>query len=86
MTEKEARKYISELFDTVSTTSILILDREGNVRRLYCPFKVVAILDIPPQISEGKSYLVEAVKMTIDLKQVFIIERKGYYFWCFLIT
>jgi hypothetical protein len=51
----------------------------------YCPFPVLAIMDVPPEIREGECYHVEAVKMTLDLKDVFIIKEKGYYIWGFLI-
>lgn len=77
MTERN-REYILELFKIVSTTSILVVDRNGNLRRLHCPFKVVAIVELPPQITVGASYMVDAVKMTLELKEVYIIEGKGY--------
>ena len=76
------RVYILELFKIVSTTSILVIDHKGTLKRLNCPFKVCAIVEIPPQIIVGAFYLVDAVKMNLDLKEVFIIEGKGY-FICF---
>lgn len=51
----------------------------GKVKRLHCPFRVIAVADLPPEIVNGKVYLVESVKMTLDLKEVFIIKGKGYY-------
>jgi hypothetical protein len=44
----------------------------------------MAVVDIPPEIVEGHFYMVDFVKMALDLKEVFIIQRKGYsicYFW-----
>ena len=79
------REYILVLFKIVSTTSILVIDRNGILKRLHCPFKVVALVEIPPQIIAGVSYLVDAVKMTLELKEVYIIKGKGYYIWCFKI-
>jgi hypothetical protein len=79
------REYILELFKIVSTTSILVIDQKGNLKRLHCPFKVVAIVALPPQITVGASYMVDAVKMTLELKEVFIIEGKGYFIWVFKI-
>jgi hypothetical protein len=79
------REYILELFKIVSTTSILIVDREGNLKRLYCPFKVVAVVELPPQIVVGASYYVEAVKMTLELKEVYIIRNRAYFIWYFKI-
>jgi len=85
MTESN-REYIIELFKVVSTASILVVDREGNLKRLYCPFKVVAIVAMPPQIIVGASYMVEAVKMTLELREVYIINGNGYFIWYFKIT
>lgn len=79
------REYILELFKIVSTTSILVVDRNGNLKRLQCPFSVVAIVALPPQITVGASYMVDAVKMTLELKEVYIIQNKGYFIWYFKI-
>lgn len=85
MTENEARRYIGELFRIVNTTSILVSDSKGALHRLNCPFRVYAIVDVPPEIMEGTHYLVDAVRLSIDIKDVFIIKEKGYYIWGFLI-
>ena len=77
MTEHN-RNYILELFKIVSTTSILVVDQYGRVKRLNCPFRVVAFENIPPHISEGYFYMVEAVKMDLELREVFLIKGKGY--------
>ena len=85
MTENEARNYIVELFRIVSTTSILVIDSRGELHRLSCPFRVYAIVDVPPDILNGMHYRVEAVRMSLDLRDVFIIDSKGYQYWWFLI-
>ena len=85
MTENEARKYIVELFRIVNSSSILVIDSGGILHRLNCPFKVVALTDIPPDIIQGKFYHVVAVKMSLELKDIFIINGKGFYICCFLI-
>ena len=76
------REYILELFKIVNTTSILVIDHKGTLKRKNCPFKVVAIVEVPPLITVGAQYYVDAVKMNLDLKEVFIIKGKGY-FICF---
>jgi hypothetical protein len=77
MTERN-KEYILELFKIVSTTSILVIDRNGILKRLHCPFKVCAIVGLPPQIIVGALYWVDAVKMTLELKEVYVIQNKGY--------
>jgi len=85
MTENEARRYIVELFRIVNSSSILVIDSKGALHRLNCPFRVYAIVDVPPDIKGGNHYLVDAVRLSIDIKDVFIIKGKGYYIWGFLI-
>ena len=82
---QQNREYILELFKIVSTTSILVVDREGILKRLYCPFKVVAVVELPPQIVVGASYYVDAVKMTLELQEVYIIRNRAYFIWYFKI-
>jgi len=77
--KEQNRQYILELFKIVSPTSILVVDKNGKVKRLHCPFKVLAIVDVPPEIVKGQFYMVDFVKMTLDLKEVFVIRGKGYY-------
>jgi hypothetical protein len=84
-TKEPNREYIIELFKIVSTTSILVVDNKGNLKRLHCPFKVVAIVELPPQITVGAFYMVDAVKMTLELKEVYIIGGKGYFISIFRI-
>jgi hypothetical protein len=84
MTEQEARKYITELFKIVDTKSILVVMHTGKLKRLYCPFYVICMVDVPP-LQNGEKYAVEAVKMTLKLEDVFIINGRAYYVWYFWI-
>jgi hypothetical protein len=81
MNEKN-REYILELFKIVSTNSILVVNYKGKVKRLYCPFLVICKVDVPP-LQKGNEYAVDAVKMTLKLEEVFIIEGRAYFFWYF---
>lgn len=83
MNEKN-REYILELFKIVSTNSILVVNYKGKVKRLYCPFLVICKVNVPP-LQKGNQYAVDAVKMTLKLEEVFIIEGRAYYFWYFTI-
>ena len=81
-TEKEAREYITGLFKIVGTDSILVVLHNGKLKRLYCPFLVICKVNVPP-LQKGNQYAVDAVKMTLKLEEVFIIEGRAYYFWYF---
>lgn len=81
----QARQYILDLFAIVSTDSILIINRTGHLKRLRCPFTVVC--KIPTSNLEfGNPYSVSAVKMTLRLEHVFIIEGRAYFIWYFTIV
>ena len=82
--EKKARAYIAQLFSIVGTNSVLVIFPTGKVKRLYCPFEVICKVDAPP-LERGKEYLVEAIKMTLKLEEVFIVEGRAYHIWCFSI-
>lgn len=77
MSEK-ARKYILELFKIVDTNSILVISPNGKLRRIYCPFVVICKVNVPP-LFQWSEYEVDAVKMTLQLEEVFIISGKAYY-------
>lgn len=82
---ESARQYILELFSVVSTDSILIITRAGQLKRLKCPFYVVC--KVPTMyLKKGSEYTVEAVKMTLRLEEVFIIGKRAYHVWYFTIV
>jgi len=72
------REYIRELFKVVSIDSILVVNRKGRLRRIYCPFRVIVVVPVG-KLEEGMIVLVEAIKMTEDLRNVFVVEGKAYY-------
>lgn len=74
----DSRDYIHELFKMVPIDSILVIDKKGEIKRIYCPFKVVVILPVGG-FQPGIELYVEAIKITPELKDVYIIEWKAYY-------
>ena len=72
------REYIRELFRVVSINSILIIDRYGLLRRIYCPFRAIIVIPVGV-FKTGMIVLVDAVKMTEDLQDVFVVEGKAHY-------
>ncbi len=84
MTNEQKKKYIKEIFKHCSIDSILIINHMGRLERLYCPFYVRVIVDVHP-LKKGSVKSVKAVKMSIELIDVYIIESKAYYFFNFRI-
>jgi hypothetical protein len=62
MIEKEARKYIAELFNIVGANNVLVVTPIGKVKRLYCPFCVICKVDIPPLQKRVKNMLLRLLK------------------------
>lgn len=73
-----SKDYISEFMKWVDPYSILVIADYGLLRRLYCPFTVEVIIPVG-ELQSGDVVSVDAVKITLELKDVFIIEGKAYY-------
>jgi hypothetical protein len=71
-------EYIQELLKWVSSDSLLVIDKSGRLRRIYCPFIVVCLVDFP-DITKGEKVPVDAVKLTVEVKEVFVIKGIAYY-------
>lgn len=84
MNSKQRRVYIREIFKYCRSDSILILDQNGQLSRLVCPFMVIVIVDVPPLI-KGQEKAVIAVKLAENLIDVYIIEEKAFYHYNFKI-
>lgn len=71
-------EYLNEFLKYVSTDSILVVTAKGELIRLYCPFKVKALVAFP-ELPLGGTAQVTKIQLTPDAKDVFIIEGKAYY-------
>lgn len=71
-------EYLKELLKWVSTDSILVIDQSGNLRRINCPFRVICLVNFP-DIVKGERVAVDAIKLTLEVKEVYIIRGVAYY-------
>ena len=71
-------EYLKELLKWVSSDSLLVLDKSGRLRRIYCPFRVICLVDFP-DITRGENVSVDAIKMTVEVREVFIVRGIAYY-------
>jgi hypothetical protein len=62
-----------------------VIDSEGKIRRIYCPFAVMCVIDVDVY-KKGEYVVVTAVKIAKNLLLVYIINDKGYYYYFFRIT
>lgn len=78
------KKYIKELFEIVSSDSILIIDKDNQLIRLNVPFTVLVAFKVPG-LSLGDIKSVTAIRMSIDLINVYIVDNKPYYHYNFIL-
>jgi len=71
-------EYLNELLRWVSSDSILVIDKNGLLRRIYCPFKAVCLVTFP-EIRQGEKVSVDSVKLTVEVKEVFVVRGTAYY-------
>jgi len=76
--------YLKELIKTVSFSSILIIDKKGQLKRIFCPFSVKSRINLP-HIKKGDTVIVERIAITDNLIDVFIINKKAYYIIYFIV-
>jgi hypothetical protein len=79
MSDEEKKKYIEDIFRYCKIDSILVINKDGHLQRLDCPFEVLVITDVG-ELYKGLICLVSAVKMDLTLIDVYIIRNKAYYF------
>ena len=79
-----ADEYIKDIFRYCKADSILIINAVGHLERLWCPFKVLVIVDVHP-LKKGQEKAVIAVKVADNLVDVYIIDEKAFYHYNFII-
>jgi len=71
-------EYLREILKWVSSDSILVIDNNNVLRRIYTPFKAICLATFP-DIDQGEKVSIEAIKLTVEIKEVFIIKGIPYY-------
>lgn len=80
MSEKELKKFLID----ISPKELYIVNHNNELEILKCPFQVVLKEDIH-SFKKNQVVFVELVKITRDLKTVFIIQGKAFYAIHFII-
>ncbi len=76
---------IDEINRFCPTDSLLVVDRHGVLIRIHCPFRVRVTRSVG-DFHTGQVVMVLAVKMSPDLKLVYVIGDKAFYhhYFCIL--
>ena len=75
-------KQMAELLKYASPYSILVVNYLNKIIELKVPFRVQLKNDVG-NLAKGKIEEVELVKLSTNLKTVFMIDDKAYYFYHF---
>lgn len=76
------RKQLCEVLKYSNSREIYVITHYGAVIRLFCPIKVQVLKDIG-SLKRGQIVFVEEIKVTIELKTVYIIDNDAYYYYHF---
>ena len=74
------KKQLSEILKYSSPNELYVITHYTVLIRLFCPFKVMVLQDIGT-LKSGQIVLVQEIKVTLELKTVYIINNEAYYFY-----
>lgn len=75
---------LADVLKYSSPDTLYIVTWNNLLKRLICPFEVVVKHQIG-DLNEGEKVLVEAVKVTAQLKTVFIVRGRAFFYYHFKI-
>lgn len=78
-------KQLAEILKYSSPNTLYIVTWNNLLKLLFCPFEVVVKHPIG-DLMDGERVLVEAVKVTADIKTVFIVKGRAYFYHHFEIV
>ena len=73
------RSQLSELLKYSSPREIYVITHYGALIRLFCPIKIQVLQDIGI-LKRGQIVFVDEIKVTLELKTVYIIDNDAYYY------
>ena len=73
------RKQLSEILKYSSPNELYIITHYNVLIRLFCPIKVQVLRDIGI-LKRGQIVFVDEIKVTLELKTVYIIDNDAYYY------
>jgi hypothetical protein len=78
MTKRE----LAELLKYSSPREIYVITYYNVLKRVFCPFRVTVLQEIGT-LKKGQIVLVQEIKVTYELKTVYIINNDAYFYYHF---
>ena len=76
------KKILAEILKYSNPKILYIITWNNILKSLFCPFKVLVINDIG-NLKKNQIVLVDEVKVTMDLKTVYVINEQLYHYYHF---
>jgi hypothetical protein len=73
---------LAELLKYSSPQEIYVITHYGVLKRVFCPFRVKVLRKIGA-LKRGQVVLVHEIKVTLELKTVYIINNDAYFYYHF---
>ena len=73
---------LAEQLKFSSSEWLYVVTWNNILKKIVCPFTVLVLTDIGP-LKKGQIVWVQQVKVTMDLKTVFVIDGNAYYYYHF---
>lgn len=84
MTNIERKRTIIRINKHCKTNALLIVSPEGDLRWISCPFKALVTCEVNG-LFESQEVLVNAVKMDVGLRLVYVVDGVSYHYFFFAI-
>jgi hypothetical protein len=76
------RSQLSELLKYSSPREIYVITHYNVLKRVFCPFRVSVLQEIGV-LKRGQIVFVDEIKVTLELKTVYIINNAAYFYYHF---
>ena len=74
------KKQLAELLKYSSPREIYVITHYNVLKRVFCPFRVSVLQEIGV-LKRGQIVFVDEIKVTLELKTVYIIDNEAYYYY-----
>ena len=78
------KKELAEQLKFSSSEWLYVVTWNNILKQIVCPFTVLVMTDIGP-LKKGQIVWVQQVKVTMELKTVFVIDGRAYFYYHFQI-
>ena len=76
------KNILQELLKYSSPRELYVVTWNDLLKRLFCPFKVLVLVDVG-DLKKDEIKDVDGVKVTLELKTVYVIKGRNYFYYHF---